>query len=116
MASLIRHLQHGDTQPALVVSVTPQWVKIAAYSDEFDNIVVLGFPTEAVDLVAPNRQRPTVGTRLAVTCMFTRRCTCTTATHASRQGVLGDITMGPKTYGESGFIPRAPINLISTLR
>jgi hypothetical protein len=75
-------------------------VKVAAYSDEFDTIVVLGYPTEAVDLIAPGRRRPTIGMRLIVACQYTGRCNCTTADHDARKGVQDDITMGPKTYGE----------------
>jgi hypothetical protein len=41
-------------------------VKVAAYSDEFDTIAVLGYPAEAVDLVAPGRRRRTIGMRLIV--------------------------------------------------
>jgi len=98
LPGLISHLNWGDTQPAVVVSVDDTWVKVAAYSDEFDTIVLLGFPTKAVDLIAPGGRRPAVGTRLLVVCQFGRRCTCTTTTHVARTGVLGDITMGPKTY------------------
>ncbi|KAF7982480.1 hypothetical protein HWV62_28052 [Athelia sp. TMB] len=98
LPGLINHFKYGDTQPAIVVAVGPEWVKVAAYSDEFDAIVVLGFPTEAVDLVAPNRQRPTIGTRLITVCQFAGRCTCTTVDHPARQGVQSDITMGPATY------------------
>ena len=96
----MNHFQFGDTQPAIVVGVSPEWVKVAAYSDEFDGIVVLGFPTDAIDLVAPGKTRPTIGTRLIVVCQFTGRCNCTTADHQARQGVQRDITMGPKTYGK----------------
>jgi len=88
----------------MVVAVSPEWVKVAAYSDEFDGIVVLGFPSEAIDLVAPGKQRPTVGTRLIVVCQFTGRGNCTNESHPARQGVLGDITMGPKTYGKNRFL------------
>ncbi|KAF7969814.1 hypothetical protein HWV62_25936 [Athelia sp. TMB] len=98
LPGLINHFKYGDTQPAIVVAVGPEWVKVAAYSDEFDAIVVLGFPTEAVDLVAPYRQRPTIGTRLITVCQFAGRCTCTTVDHPARQGVQSDITMGPATY------------------
>jgi len=76
-----------------VVSVTPEWVKVAAYTAEFDAIVVLGFPTKAVDLVAPGKQRPAIGTRLIVVSQFGRR-------DEYRQGVLGDITPGRRSRSE----------------
>ncbi len=41
-----RALCYGDTQPAVVVSVTP--LLIAAYSDEMDAVVMLRFPDEFV--------------------------------------------------------------------
>jgi hypothetical protein len=76
-----------------VVDVTPVWVKVAAYTAEFDGIVVLGYPTKAIDIVAPGKQRPAIGTRLIVVSQFGRR-------DASRQGVQGDITPGRRSYGE----------------
>ena len=42
-----RALCYGDTQPALVVSVSP--LTIAAYSDEMDGVLMLRFPDEFVD-------------------------------------------------------------------
>ncbi|KAJ7648489.1 hypothetical protein B0H17DRAFT_429574 [Mycena rosella] len=91
LALLINHLKYGLAEPAVVVSVTPDWVKVAAYSCEFDTVVVLGFPTKAIDLIAPGKTRPTVGTRLLVVSQFTSRGSPET------QGVQGDITMGPRT-------------------
>ncbi|KAJ7781022.1 hypothetical protein B0H16DRAFT_604896 [Mycena metata] len=91
LALLINHLKYGLAEPGIVVSITPDWLKVAAYSCEFDTIVVLGFPTKAIDLVAPNKTRPTVGTRLLVVSQFTRRDSPAT------QGVQADITMGPRT-------------------
>jgi len=76
-----------------VVSVTPDWVKVAAYTCEFDAIVVLGFPTKAIDLVAPGKTRPTVGMRLLVVSQFTYR-----GNDPNTQGVQADITMGPRSY------------------
>lgn len=77
------------------MSVTPDWVKVAAYTGEFDAIVVLGFPTKAIDLVAPGKTRPTVGMRLLVVSQFTYR-----GNDPNTQGVQADITMGPRSYGE----------------
>ncbi|KAJ7752741.1 hypothetical protein DFH07DRAFT_824820 [Mycena maculata] len=91
LALLINHLKYGLAEPAVVVSVTPDWVKVAAYTCEFDTVVVLGFPTKAVDLIAPDKTRPTVGTRLLVVSQFTYRGAPAT------QGVQADITMGPNT-------------------
>ncbi len=42
-----RALCYGDTQPAYVLSTEP--LRIAAYSDEFDAVVVLDFPSEFVE-------------------------------------------------------------------
>jgi hypothetical protein len=98
LALLINHLKYGLAEPALVVSVTPDWIKVAAYTCEFDTIVVLGFPAKAIDLIAPGKTRPIVGDHLLVVSQFTYRGT------PSPQGVQGDITMGPNTLGE-----RAPI-------
>ncbi|KAJ6539559.1 hypothetical protein B0H19DRAFT_1078610 [Mycena capillaripes] len=91
LALLINHLKYGLAEPGLVVSVTPDWVKVAAYTCEFDAIVVLGFPTKAIDLIAPGKTRPAVGDRLLIVSQFTYRGTPNT------QGVQGDITMGPQT-------------------
>jgi hypothetical protein len=93
LACLINHLKYGLAEPASVVSVDEAWVKVAAYTSEFDSIVVLGFPTRAIDLVAPGKRRPAVGTRLIAISQFTWR-------DANKQGVQSDITMGPKTYSE----------------
>ncbi|KAJ7498707.1 hypothetical protein FB451DRAFT_7219 [Mycena latifolia] len=94
LALLINHLKYGLAEPAVVVSVTPDWVKVAAYTCEFDTIVVLGFPTKAIDLIAPGKTRPTVGTRLLVVSQFTYRGS------PSTQGVQDDITMGPRTLNK----------------
>ncbi|KAJ6598843.1 hypothetical protein DFH09DRAFT_1303428 [Mycena vulgaris] len=94
LALLINHLKYGLAEPAVVVSVTPDWVKVAAYTCEFDTIVLLGFPTSAIDLIAPGKTRPTVGTRLLVVSQFTYRGS------PSTQGVQADITMGPKTLNK----------------
>ncbi|KAJ6628874.1 hypothetical protein B0H10DRAFT_102674 [Mycena sp. CBHHK59/15] len=91
LALLINHLKYGLAEPAVVVSVTPEWVKVAAYTCEFDAIVVLGFPTKAINLIAPGKTRPAVGTRLLVVSQFTYRA------NANTQGVQGDITPGPRT-------------------
>ncbi|KAJ7178930.1 hypothetical protein C8R46DRAFT_1071928 [Mycena filopes] len=91
LALLINHLKYGLAEPGVVVSITPDWVKVAAYSCEFDTIVVLGFPTKAIDLVAPHKTRPTVGTRLLVVSQFTRR------DGPATQGVQADITPGPRS-------------------
>ncbi|KAJ7368543.1 hypothetical protein DFH08DRAFT_28263 [Mycena albidolilacea] len=90
LGCLINHLKYGLAEPGLVVSVTPDWVKVAAYSCEFDTIVVLGFPTKAIDLVAPGKTRPIVGTQLLIVSQFSRR-------GPNTQGVQADITMGPRT-------------------
>ena len=42
-----RALCYGDTQPALVTSLSP--LTIAAYSDEMDGVLMLRFPDEFVD-------------------------------------------------------------------
>jgi hypothetical protein len=91
LALLINHLKYGLAEPALVVSVSPSWVKVAAYTAEFDSVVILGFPTAAIDLVAPNKKRPEVGTRLLVVSQFSYR-------DAQHQGVQSDITVGPMSY------------------
>ena len=44
--SVTRALFYGDTQPAVVVSVAP--LRIAAYSDEMDAVVMLQFPEDFV--------------------------------------------------------------------
>ena len=44
MNSATMALKYGDTQPALVVSANP--LRIAAYSDELDAVVMLRFPEE----------------------------------------------------------------------
>ncbi|KAJ6539560.1 hypothetical protein B0H19DRAFT_364627 [Mycena capillaripes] len=90
LAMLINHLKYGLAEPGVVVSVTPDWVKVAAYTCEFDAIVVLGFPTKAIDLIAPDKTRPTVGTRLLVVSQFTYRGSPNT------QGIQGDITPGAR--------------------
>jgi len=91
---LINHLKYGDGQGGIVVSVTQDWVKVAAYTDEFDGITVLGFPMAAAKLVAPKRL--TVGERVLCVCQFTSR-------HGARQGVQGDITMGSQTYSKQCY-------------
>ena len=68
-------------------------LKVAAYSAEFDAIVVLGFPTEAIDLIAPGKRLPGVGERLLVVSLFTQRC-------AHQPPVQGDINMGPRSYSK----------------
>ncbi|KAF8195657.1 hypothetical protein K438DRAFT_780081 [Mycena galopus ATCC 62051] len=92
LGCLINHLKYGLAEPALVVSVTPDWVKVAAYTCEFDAIVVLGFPAKAIDLVGPGKTRPTVGTRLLVVSQFTYR-----GNNPNTQGVQVDITPGPRS-------------------
>ncbi|KAJ7129446.1 hypothetical protein C8R44DRAFT_872715 [Mycena epipterygia] len=94
LALLINHLKYGLAEPAVVVSVTPDWVKVAAYTCEFDTVVVLGFPTKAIDLIAPGKTCPTVGTRLLVVSQFTSRGSPDT------QGVQGDIHMGAKSLNK----------------
>ncbi|KAF7355504.1 hypothetical protein MSAN_01467300 [Mycena sanguinolenta] len=89
---LINHLKYGLAEPGLVVSVTPDWVKVAAYTCEFDAIVVLGFPIKAIDLVAPEKKRPAVGSRMLVVSQFTYR-----GNNPNTQGVQRDITEGPKS-------------------
>ena len=42
-----RALCYGDTQPALITSLSP--LTIAAYSDEIDGVLMLRFPDEFVD-------------------------------------------------------------------
>jgi hypothetical protein len=93
LALLIDHVKHGLAEPAIVVSVTPEWVKVAAYTCEFDAIVVLGFPTDAIDIIAPGKQRPGIGARLLVVSLFTSRS-------VYHPGVQGDITMGPKSLNK----------------
>nr|GAT49044.1 predicted protein [Mycena chlorophos] len=88
LALLINHLNYGLAEPALVVSVTPEWVKVAAFSDEFDSIVVLGFPAKVIDQVAPERTRPTVGSRLLVVNQFDYKT-------AQQPEPVADITPGP---------------------
>jgi hypothetical protein len=93
LACLIDHLKYGLAEPAVVVSVDPLWVKVAAYTAEFDTIVVLGFPTDAIDLVAPGKRLHGVGERLVVVSLFTQRC-------PHHPPVQGDITMGPRSYSK----------------
>jgi len=88
LAMLINHLKYGLGEGGIVVSVKPDWVKVAAYTCEFDAIVVLGFPMAAAKLVAP--ERLTVGERVLVVSQFTYR-------QGNMQGVQADITMGPRT-------------------
>ena len=45
-AALKMHLRYGDSRAAVVVSVAP--LVVAAYSDEFDGVVLLQFPPELV--------------------------------------------------------------------
>ncbi|KAJ7639017.1 hypothetical protein FB45DRAFT_1055212 [Roridomyces roridus] len=91
LALLINHLKYGLAEPGIVCSVTPDWVKVAVYTCEFDAIVVLGFPTKAIDLIAPDKKRPDVGTRVLVVSQFTYRRSPET------EGVQADITMGPRS-------------------
>ncbi|KAJ7068491.1 hypothetical protein C8F01DRAFT_1246993 [Mycena amicta] len=100
LALLINHLNYGLAEPALVVSVTPEWVKVAAYSDEFDSIVVLGFPARIIDQVAPGRARPTVGTRLLVVNQFDYKTN-------DQQTPVADITPGPN--GRPNWINMHPL-------
>ena len=90
---LINHLKYGLAEPALVVAVDSDWVKVAAYTAEFDTIVLLGFPTMAIDTIAPNNIRPKPGDRQLVVSQFTYR-------DASHPGVQADIHMGPATYSK----------------
>ena len=85
---MINHLKYGLGEGGIVVSVTPDWVKVAAYTCEFDAIVVLGFPAAAVKLIAP--EKATVGERVLIVSQFTYR-------QGNLQGVQADITMGPRT-------------------
>lgn len=45
--NVTRALFYGDTQPALVVSVSP--LTVAAYSDEIDGVLMLRFPDDFVE-------------------------------------------------------------------
>lgn len=57
MSTAAETLKYGDTQPALVVSTNP--LRIAAYSDELDAVVMLRFPEELA-----RQYDLSVGTRL----------------------------------------------------
>lgn len=59
-----QYLQNGDTQPAVVASVSP--LIVSAYSDEMDAVVFLRFPDE---LTAKYGLQ--AGTRLVTSCVYT---------------------------------------------
>ncbi|KAF7332257.1 hypothetical protein MKEN_00106900 [Mycena kentingensis (nom. inval.)] len=89
LALLINHLAYGLAEPALVVSNTPAWVKVAVFSVEFDNIVVLGFPAETMAEIAPGGVAPAVRTHLLAVNQFDY------GTNVG-QAPVEDITPGPQ--------------------
>lgn len=58
-------LKYGDTQPAVVMSADP--LRIAAFSDEMDAVVMLEFPAELAE-----RYSLSPGTRLTTSCCYFR--------------------------------------------
>ncbi|MGL4773005.1 MAG: hypothetical protein ACRC2K_05500 [Clostridium sp.] len=76
---LKEHLNYGDSQPAVVIAIDP--LIVAAYSDEFDSVVLLSFSKSFSD--AYNLQ---IGSKLLSVNLYNRNTT------------EKDITHGPKTY------------------
>lgn len=90
------YLHFGDTQPAVVVSVSP--LTVAAYSDEMDAVAMLRFPDELAEQYAL-----TEGTRLV-----------TSNVYAFRRGfdVAKDIFIGKNYLNRySDFIPMVSLFL-----
>lgn len=90
------YLCMGDTQPAVVVSLSP--LTVAAYSDEMDAVVMLRFPDKLAEQYAL-----TEGTRLV-----------TSNVYAFRRGfnVAKDIFIGKKYLDRySDFIPMVSLFL-----
>lgn len=80
------HLAHGDARPALVVTTEP--LRVAAYSDELDAVVLLAGPQA---LVAELGLEPG------------RRLLAVNADHrARREGLADDLALGPGDTGRFG--------------
>lgn len=86
------HLRHGDAGPALVVSTAP--LRIAAYANELDAVIMLAMPDE---LVA--RHELEEGSRLIAACTY--------APMQPDQGYARDIIPGPRSSGH--FADAAPL-------
>lgn len=56
-------LQHGDSQPAIVISMRP--LLVSAYSDEFDGVVILDIPEPLKE-----SYKLQLGTRLLTCCFY----------------------------------------------
>ncbi|HEX7637210.1 MAG TPA: hypothetical protein VF457_02340 [Burkholderiaceae bacterium] len=89
LTHVTEHLTHGDSRAALVVSTTP--LRVAAYSDDLDCVVLLAFPQAFVKRhgLQPGRRLLTVNT-------YARR----------EHGVGRDLVEGPDASGVWGdFAP-----------
>jgi hypothetical protein len=85
---LTDHLYSGDTRAAVVVALQP--LRIAAYSDELDCVLLLGFDGAVADTLVPH-YRLVLGSRLV-----------TTNWYAPRMHVAPDAWEGPRSSGKFG--------------
>lgn len=86
------HLRHGDAGPALVVDTDP--VRVAAYANELDAVVMLTFEPQALA-----GHVLSVGDRLL--------CVCTYEPAGQTPGYAADIIPGPRSSGH--FRDAAPL-------
>ena len=84
------HLRFGDVGPALVVSTAP--LRIAAYANELDAVIMLGFPEHLADGLSE-------GDRLIAVCTY--------APMQGDEGYARDVIPGPKSSGQ--FSNAAPL-------
>ncbi len=92
------YLLEGDIQPAVVVSADP--FMIAAYSDEFDTVVMLEFPKELAEQYGLSK-----GSRLVTSNVYLE---------SAGSGIASDIFPGPccsRKYAE--FVPVVQLFLCS---
>lgn len=86
--AIAQALYYGDTQPCFVVSLNP--LRVAAYSDEMDAVIMLDFPVEFVE-----KYKLQIGSRLASSNLY-----------QFDSYVAPDIFPGPKYLGQySDFMP-----------
>jgi hypothetical protein len=88
------HLQLGDSQPALVVSLAP--LVVAAYSIDIDACVLLSFPASFVE-----QYELAIGARLLTVNTYTN----VQAKGASERLYAVDLVPGPRRTGWSNFVP-----------
>ena len=86
------HLRHGDAGPAVVVDTNP--VRVAAYANELDAVVMLAFEASALESMVLSR-----GDRLL--------CVCTYEPAGQTPGYAADIIPGPRASGH--FRNAAPL-------